>query len=169
MCFGFLVLGKESILFSTQTDKNGKKTTFTWITNIKLSENRLNQLMRAARARWKIENETFNTLKNLGYHFEHNYGHGQDHLSTAFAYLMLIAFYIDQLIQACCHTFREIEKYITTKIKMWNTIKAIFKTIYCQSMNDILKPYIKFRIQRIRIFVEQYRSKMRRIRRIRIF
>ena len=28
------------------------------------------------RARWKIENETFNTLKNQGYNFEHNYGHG---------------------------------------------------------------------------------------------
>jgi len=24
-------------------------------------------VMRAGRARWKIENETFNTLKNLGY------------------------------------------------------------------------------------------------------
>ena len=40
------------------------------------------QLMRAARARWKIENETFNTLKNQGYHFEHNYGHGKENLSS---------------------------------------------------------------------------------------
>ena len=30
--------------------------------------------MRAGRCRWKIENETFNTLKNQGYNFEHNYG-----------------------------------------------------------------------------------------------
>ena len=36
------------------------------------------------RARWKIENETFNTLKNQGYHFEHNYGHGEQHLSVVF-------------------------------------------------------------------------------------
>jgi len=34
-------------------------------------------LMRGGRARWKIENETFNTLKNQGYHYEHNFGHGQ--------------------------------------------------------------------------------------------
>jgi len=27
------------------------------------------QLMRAGRARWKIENETFNTLKTQGYHY----------------------------------------------------------------------------------------------------
>jgi hypothetical protein len=28
-------------------------------------------MVRGARARWKIENETFNTLKNQGYHIEH--------------------------------------------------------------------------------------------------
>jgi len=61
--------------------------------------------MRAGHSRWKIENETFNTLKNLGYHFMHNFGHGKDHLSTMFAYLILMAFYVDQLIQACCHIF----------------------------------------------------------------
>jgi hypothetical protein len=120
-----------------QTDKKGKTTTFTWITNIKLTENKLIAIMRAGRARWKIENETFNTLKNLGYHFEHNYGHGQDHLSTMFAYLMLHAFYIDQLIQSCCHIFKEIEKNISTKVKIWSTIRAIFQTTLVQSIQEI--------------------------------
>src|SRR5918998_1373581 len=32
------------------------------------------RIMQGARARWRIENETFNTLKNQGYHFEHNFG-----------------------------------------------------------------------------------------------
>ena len=45
-------------------------------------------LMRGARVRWKIENETFNTLKNQGYHFEHNLGHGRAHLSTVLMHLM---------------------------------------------------------------------------------
>ena len=121
----------------TQTDKNGKKTTFTWITDIKLAQNKLKSLMKAARVRWKIENETFNTLKNLGYHFEHNYGHGKDHLSTMFAFLMLLAFYIDQLIQACCHIFMQIEENIKTKIKIWQTIKAIFQTTFVNSIFEI--------------------------------
>ena len=121
----------------TQTDKNGKKTTFTWITDIKLAQNKLKSLMKAARARWKIENETFNTLKNLGYNFEHNYGHGKDHLSTMFAFLMLLAFYIDQLIQACCHIFMQIEENIKTKIKIWQTIKAIFQTTFVNSIFEI--------------------------------
>jgi Transposase DDE domain len=123
----------------SQTDTKGKKTTFTWITNIKLADNKLVAIMKAARTRWKIENETFNTLKNLGYHFEHNYGHGKDHLSTMFAYLMLLAFYTDQLIQSCCHIFKEIEKNIITKIKIWSTIKAIFQTNFVFSVNDIYK------------------------------
>ena len=127
----------------TQTvtnDKNiVKKTTFTWITNIKLSENKLVYIMKAARARWKIENETFNTLKNLGYHFEHNYGHGEQHLSTMFAYLMLLAFYIDQLVQSCCHIFQQIEANIITKIKLWETQKSIFQTTPCTSMEYLYR------------------------------
>ncbi len=34
-------------------------------------------LVKAGRARWKIENEGFNTLKDQGYHLEHNIGHGK--------------------------------------------------------------------------------------------
>jgi hypothetical protein len=121
----------------TITDKKGAKTTFSWITNLKITENRLFQLMTAARARWKIENETFNTLKNLGYHFEHNYGHGKDHLSTMFAYLMLWAFYVDQLVQACCHKFQQIEPKIITKLKLWQTFKAVFQTQVVHSILDV--------------------------------
>lgn len=128
---------RVNFLQYTQTDKSGKKTTFTWVTNIKIAANNLFSIMRAGRSRWKIENETFNTLKNLGYRFEHNYGHGEDHLSTMFAFLMILAFYIDQLVQACCHVFKQIENNVVTKIKIWNTIRAIFQTTYATSMDFI--------------------------------
>ena len=48
--------------------------------------------MRGARPRWKIENEAFNTLKNRGYHFGYNFGHGHQHRST----VLMLAFLIDQ-------------------------------------------------------------------------
>jgi hypothetical protein len=51
---------------------DGTVTHFAWVTDIPVEPNNLMTLMRGARARWKIENETFNTLKNQGYHFEHN-------------------------------------------------------------------------------------------------
>ena len=56
--------------------------------------------MRGGRARWKVENETFNTLKNQGYQFEHNFGHGKKNLHTVFAYLMMLAFLVDQIQEA---------------------------------------------------------------------
>ncbi len=123
--------------------------------HIAILENKLVAIMKAGRARWKIENETFNTLKNLGYHFERNYGHGKDHLSTMFAYLMMLAFYIDQLVQACCHNFQQLEKNIKTKVKLWDTIAAIFKVYTVNSFliflpvaiiccNFLMSSFIKF-------------------------
>lgn len=63
------------------------------MTNIQITQINVFALMKGGRARWKIENETFNTLKNLGYNFEHNYGHGQKYFSTILCLLMLLAFF----------------------------------------------------------------------------
>ena len=87
--------------------------------------------MLIGRSRWKIENETgrhsvFNTLKNQGYHFEHNYGHGKKYLSTVMAYLMLLAFHNDQLVQRCSKTFQGIWKMTKTKSRLWATLRALF-------------------------------------------
>ena len=130
---------RVNFLHYEQTNKKGKKTTFTWVTDIKLNIKRVWSIMKTGRSRWKIENETFNTLKNLGYHFEHNYGHGQDHLSTTLAHLMLLAFYIDQFVQACSTVFRKVEGEIRTKIKLWGMIKSIFQTTSCTSMDFIYR------------------------------
>ena len=63
-----------------------------WVTDLVPTADNIVQLVRAARARWKIENEGFNTLKNQGYHLEHNFGHGHQHLSEALFTLNLLAF-----------------------------------------------------------------------------
>ncbi len=137
---------RVNFLCYKQTDKKGKVTTLTWITDIKLTKNNVFSVMNAGRSipipiGRKIENETFNTLKNLGYHFEHNYGHGDDHLSIIFAFLMLLAFLIDQIVQSACHIFRaiEIEIEIKTKIKLWQSIKSVFHTVLVQSMKQIYR------------------------------
>ena len=52
----------------------------TWITDTLISQENAHMIARGGRARWHIENETFNTLKNQDYHFEHNFGHGYKHL-----------------------------------------------------------------------------------------
>jgi hypothetical protein len=50
------------------------------------------ELADCGRARWKIENETFNILKNSVYHLEHNFGHGKKTLANVLATLNLLAF-----------------------------------------------------------------------------
>jgi hypothetical protein len=62
--------------------------------------------MRGGCARWKIENETFNTLKNQGYNLEHTYGHGQQHLATMLGLLMMRAFLVDQAQELSCRPWQ---------------------------------------------------------------
>jgi selenocysteine lyase/cysteine desulfurase len=90
-----------------------------------------------ARARWKIENETFNTLKNQGYHFEHNFGHGRKHLATGLAIIMLLAFSIDQIQQHASRTFRLIWKGLKTRKKLWSAMRASFSMQNSQSMSQL--------------------------------
>ncbi|MEZ4743862.1 MAG: transposase [Bdellovibrionota bacterium] len=91
-----------------QYDEKKKKTIkFSWVTDLEITEENVMKIMRGGRARWKIENETFNTLKNQGYNFEHNYGHGNQNLCTNFAILMFLAFAIDQIQKLCCNVFQK--------------------------------------------------------------
>ena len=128
---------RVNMLHYEQVDKRGKTTTFTWITDLELRQNNVAKVMRAGRARWKIENETFNTLKNQGYHFEHNYGHGQDQLCTVLAYLMMLAFAVDQIRQCACEYFRTLWKGLGTKAKLWQAIRAAFTMIEFQTMKQL--------------------------------
>ena len=78
--------------------------------------------MRAGRARWRIENETFNTLKNQGYHFEHNFGHGYQHLTTVLMHLMMLAFLMDQIQPRCGGLFqRSVSRHEKPK---WRTANS---------------------------------------------
>ena len=70
-----------------------------WVTDLVPTTDNIAQLVRAARARWKIENEAFNTLKNQGYHLKHNFGHGDRHLSEALFVVNLLAFFMHQIFE----------------------------------------------------------------------
>src|SRR5713101_8232528 len=99
---------------------------FSWVTDLRVSQRNVYHLMRGGRARWKIENETFNTLKNQGYNFEHNYGHGQQNLSVVFAMLMMLAFLVDQTQQLCCALFQAVWAKMGSKRLMWERMRALF-------------------------------------------
>jgi hypothetical protein len=74
------------------------------VTSIAVDEGNVSALAEIGKCRWKIENETFNTLKNQGYHLEHNYGHGKKHLSFNFFLLNLLAFFMHQIFELIVST-----------------------------------------------------------------
>ena len=110
-----------------------------WITDLPITEEQIPQMIKAARARWKVENETFNTLKNQGYNLEHNYGHGQKSLASNFALLMLLAFLVDQIAQHADQAFQKAWEYCKTKKLLWNKVRQIFDLLPCMSMNVIYR------------------------------
>ena len=122
-----------------QIGKDDKITKFSWITDITITEENAFDLMRAGRARWKIENETFNTLKNQGYNLGHNYGLGEKNLSAVFTILMMLAFLIDQIQQMSCWLFQEAWKKAESKRYLWESIRSFFHGYRVDSMETIYR------------------------------
>lgn len=118
---------------------DGKPTQhFSWVTDLPVTKNTVYCLMRGGRARWRIENETFNTLKNQGYHFGHNYGLGQQHLAAVFAILMMLAFLVDQVQQRACQLFRAVWAKLGSKRALWDHLRAYFRCFLFASMIHLL-------------------------------
>jgi hypothetical protein len=74
-------------------DRHGAvKYSTAWVTSLPVNKNNVADIAACGRARWKIENETFNVMKNHGYELEHNFGHGETFLAMTLAALNLLAF-----------------------------------------------------------------------------
>src|SRR6266571_7284237 len=112
---------------------------FSWVTDFRVNKANVYKLMRGGRARWKIENETFNTLKNQGYNFDHNYGHGEQNLSVVLATLMMLAFLTDQTQQLCCALFQAVWEKLGSKRLLWERMRALFFDYALQSMRQLLE------------------------------
>jgi len=133
--------------------KADKLTTFSWVTDLPLGPPRtmLPLIARGGRARWKIENETFNTLKNQGYHFEHNYGHGVKNLSSILMLLMMLAFLVDQTQQIACPLFRAALAAIQCRQRLWQRLRALFFAYAVHSMAEIYELLLRGHVKQLPI------------------
>jgi hypothetical protein len=116
---------------------DGEEHEWTWVVDLPLTKANVPLVMRGGRARWRIENETFNTLKNQGYHFEHNYGHGYKHLAVVFALLMMLAFLIDQVQQKSNALFQQSWRKKERKCALWEAVRHLFACFEVSSMAEI--------------------------------
>jgi hypothetical protein len=130
---------KTNFVVAYVTDKKGKETTFMYMTNLTVTTDSVMRVLDIGRSRWKVENEVFNTLKNQQYNFEHNFGHGKKNTATNFAYLMLLAFNVDQIRQYGSRLFRSIWKGLKSKKATWDAIRTVFKMVIVDNLNDLCR------------------------------
>jgi len=145
-----------NLLVFIEVDAKSEVHSWAWVTDLTLRAGNVRPVARGGRTRWRIENETFNTLKNQGYHFEHNYGHGAQHLAVVFASLMMLAFLIDQVQQKCNPLFQQAWAKKGSKCALWEAVRYLFAAFEVLSMAEIYQG-IAFGFKRpaLKILIDQ--------------
>ncbi|MBF0548861.1 MAG: hypothetical protein HQM08_30865 [Candidatus Riflebacteria bacterium] len=121
-------------------DKKGKRKYYnTWVTNIIPTKENIEELANAGRAKWKIENETFNVLKNYGYHLEHNYGHGKKNLSFNFVLLNLLSFFLHQIQRLATPLFQLARAKARTGYNFFEKLRSAIDFFVWESWEQLLE------------------------------
>ena len=115
-----------------------KKFHNAWVTDLVPTADNIVQLARAARARWKIENDGFNTLKNQGYHLEHNFGHGHHYLSEALFTLNLLAFFMHQIFELVDGLYQRVRTFFSSRRAFWDEVRSAFRLFLFTSWDQVL-------------------------------
>jgi hypothetical protein len=104
----------------------GKRTYHnTFVTDLAITANTIAEIAACGRARWKIENETFNVLKTNGYHLEHNFGHGKKTLASVFVALNLLAFAFHTVAQLCVVAWRNARAACGARYRFFEHLRTI--------------------------------------------
>ena len=121
--------------------KDGKKVTYhsSWVTDLPLDDECIEEMVRIGRTRWTIENQVFNTVKNHGYHIEHNYGHGVKNLSFNFFLLNMLAFFLHQIFELTDRTYQLLRKKMGSKKNLWDHLRISCFYIVFDDWDELLK------------------------------
>jgi hypothetical protein len=109
-----------------------------WATDHPVTAATVPAIVASGRSRWKIENEGFNVLKNHGYHFEHNYGHGQQHLSSVLLTLLLLAFLCHTAMGLGCPTYHAVRRELGARRTFFNDLRALTRYLYFADWQTLL-------------------------------
>lgn len=99
--------------------------TFSFATNHRITDTKVALIVECGRARWKVENENNNTLKNQGYHLEHNFGHGQQTLAALFANMNVLSFLLHSLMELMDDQYRLLKSKLPSRERLFNDVKAM--------------------------------------------
>jgi hypothetical protein len=124
----------------TISDDAGKLTYHnSWITDQPITAETVERLVAAARCRWKIENETINTLKTKGYHLEHNFGHGKKHLANFLLSLNILAFLFHTILELADVRYRLIRQTLARRTTFFDDIRALTRYLCFDNWTAMLR------------------------------
>ena len=106
-------------------------------TNRTIDAGNVAEIVRAGRARWKVENENNNTLKTKGYNLTHNFGHGKQHLSTLLATLNLLALLFHTLLELHDSAYRCIRQFLPRKT-FFDDLRALTRYLCFDSWDALM-------------------------------
>ena len=103
-----------------------KTTTFNYITNLKVKDSNIIDIVKMGRRRWKIENEGFNEQKNGTYNISHLCSRFENALKIHYL-LIQIAHTIRQLFELGSLNYKEVKSFVNKKEvskKITNTLTS---------------------------------------------
>ena len=109
-----------------------------WVTNHHLTGQLVIEVAAAGRCRWKTENENHNVLKTKGYHLEHNFGHGKQHLSAFLLTLNLLAFLFHTVLHLADERYQQIRQIRGTRQGFFQDILALTHYLWFESWTALL-------------------------------
>ena len=114
-----------------------------WATSHYITDDNVAALAAAGRTRWKIENENNNTLKTKGYHFEHNFGHGKQHLSNLFATLILLAFLVHTTLDWIDVHYHAVRDLLPSRRTFFEHLRALIQYLPFDDWDHLMQFMIK--------------------------
>ena len=122
-----------------RNEKTGKVGyTNSWVTDKKITAEHVEMLASCARARWKIENEHNNVLKNRGYHLEHNFGHGKQYAGEIFLLLNLLAFQFHTVLELCDEEYGKARASVGRRDSFFHHMQAALRYALHETWRDFL-------------------------------
>jgi hypothetical protein len=109
-----------------------------FITDFEVTDTTVEAIVRDGRARWKVENENNNVLKTKGYHIEHNFGHGNQHLASLLLSLNLLAFLFHTVLDVVDEQYRAIRQTLGTRRRFFQDLEALLRYFQFQNWDDVL-------------------------------
>jgi hypothetical protein len=123
----------------TVTDPEGKVLYLNgWVTDFQITDQNVAAMVATGRARWKIENENNNTLKTKGYHLEHNFGHGKEHLASFLAAMNILAFLYHTFLSFTDENYRLIRAGLPTRQTFFDDLRALTRYILFPNWDALL-------------------------------